>query len=98
MMPAPLEFVLALSTGFCLGILFFGGLWMTVLAIPKSRHPVVIAVASFWVRTAVVIAGLLLAMDSLWQRALACLMGFIFARILLSRWIPGNNPSGRGAI
>lgn len=97
-MPEPLEFVLAVLTGFCLGILFFGGLWMTVLAMPKSRHPVVIAVASFWVRTAVVIAGLLLAMDGRWQRALACLVGFILVRILLSRWIPGNYPAGKGAI
>ena len=97
-MPEPLEFALAVLAGFCLGILFFGGLWMTVRAIPRSRHPVALTVASFWVRTVMVIAGLLLAMDGLWQRALACLVGFILARILLSRWIPGNKPAGKGAI
>jgi F1F0 ATPase subunit 2 len=97
-MPGPLGFVLLLLAGFGLGMLFYGGLWMTVRTIPKSRHPIVLAVASFWGRTAVVIAGLLFAMDGLWQRALACLVGFILARILLSRWIPGNRPVGRGAI
>ncbi len=97
-MPGPVGFVLLVLAGFGLGMLFYGGLWMTVRAIPKSRHPIVLTVGSSWVRTGVVIAGLLLAMDGLWQRALACLVGFIVARIVLARWIPGNHTTGRSAI
>jgi F1F0 ATPase subunit 2 len=95
-MPGPIGFVLLVLAGFGLGMLFYGGLWMTVRAIPKSRHPIVLTVTSFWVRTGVVIAGLLLAMDSLWQRALACLVGFILARIVLWRWT--HYTPGRSAI
>jgi F1F0 ATPase subunit 2 len=84
--------------GLGLGVLFFGGLWLTVRALPKARHPVMLVVGSFWVRTAVVVTGLLLAMDGLWQRAVACLVGFIFARILLSRWIPRDHPDGRSVV
>jgi F1F0 ATPase subunit 2 len=97
-MPGPIAFLLLVLGGFGLGILFFGGLWFTVCALPKSRHPAVLVLASFWVRTAVVIAGLLFAMDGLWQRALACLLGFLLARIVLSRWIPRDNPAGRGVV
>ena len=97
-MPGAFGFVLLVLAGFGLGILFYGGLWMTVRAIPKSPHPIVLTVASFWVRTGVVIAGLLLAMDGLWQRALASLVGFFLARLVLSRWIPGNHTPGRSAI
>ena len=97
-MPGPIGFLLLVLAGFGLGMLFYGGLWMTVRAISKSRHPIVLTVASFWVRTGGVIAGLLFAMDGLWQRALACLVGFIFARIMLSRWIPRNHTPGRSAL
>lgn len=97
-MPGPIAFILLLLAGFALGILFFGGLWITVRALPKARHPALLVLASFWVRTAVVIAGLLLAMDGLWQRALACLAGFLIARVLLSRWIPPPNPAGRSVV
>ena len=97
-MPGPAGLILLFLAGLGLGLLFFGGLWITVRALPKARHPVVLAVGSFWVRTVLVIAGLLLAMDGLWQRAVACLVGFIFARILLSRWIPPDHAHGRSVV
>jgi len=94
-MPGPIGLALLLLAGFGLGLLFFGGLWLTVRALAKSRHPAVITLASFWGRTALVIAGLLLAMDGLWQRAVACMVGFIIARIVISRWIPKNHSAGK---
>jgi len=42
-----------------------------------------------------VIAGLLLIMDGLWQRALACMLGFILARVFIARWIPKNHSAGK---
>jgi len=98
-MPPPFTFILVLLGGFALGIVFYGGLWLTVRALPKSRHAVLLALASFWGRTALVVGGLLLAMDASWQRALVCLIGFAAARILLSRWVPRQDlPRPRGAV
>ena len=37
-MPTPLSFVLILLAGLGLGVVFYGGLWLTVRALPKSRH------------------------------------------------------------
>jgi F1F0 ATPase subunit 2 len=97
-MISPLAFALVFLGGFGLGLLFFGGLWATVRAIPTSRHPALLTLASFWGRTAVVIAGLLLVMDGLWQRALAGLVGFVCARVAISQWVPRNhkNPKPLG--
>jgi F1F0 ATPase subunit 2 len=98
-MPATIAFLLILLAGFALGIVFYGGLWLTVRALPKSRHALLIALASFWGRTGLVVAGLLLAMDASWQRALICLLGFAIARIVLARWVPPHNHfAGRGVI
>jgi F1F0 ATPase subunit 2 len=94
-MIGPLAFVLLLLAGFVLGLLFFGGLWVTVRAIPTSRHPAMLTLVSFWGRTGVVIAGLLLVMDGLWQRALAGLVGFVCARLVVARWIPSNGKKAK---
>jgi F1F0 ATPase subunit 2 len=97
-MPGPGLFALVLLAGFALGILFYGGLWLTVRALPKSRHSILLALASFWGRTGLVIGGMLLAMDTTWQRALICLAGFAMARVFLSHWMPVHNSGGHGAI
>lgn len=86
-MPAPLQLSLLLMAGFGLGTLFFGGLWLTVAALPRSRHPAVLAVASFWLRTAVVVAGFVLAFDRTWHSEIVCLCGFILARVVLARLV-----------
>lgn len=97
-MPAPLSFILILLAGFGLGILFYGGLWMTVRALPDSRHPTVLALGSFWGRTALVIAGFLFTTARRWQNAVVCLVGFVLARIVLGHWIPQHGTSGRGLV
>ena len=97
-MPGPLGFVLILLAGAALGVVFYGGLWLTVRALPTSRHAILLALASFWSRTLLVVGGLLLAMDTSWQRALICLLGFTVARIGMSRWAPARPATGRGAV
>ncbi len=96
-MPAPLTLALLVLAGFGLGIVFYGGLWLTLRGLGKSKHPVVLVLGSFWGRTAIVIAGLILAMDTRWERALVCMAGFVLARAALARWIPRGEP-GRGGV
>ena len=98
-MPGPLTSILILLAGFGIGVIFYGGLWLTVRALPNSRHALLLALASFWGRTGLAIGGLFLAMDGSWQRALVCLVGFAMARIVLARWVPPQNHfAGKGVV
>jgi len=87
----PISLSLILLAGFGLGLLFYGGLWITVRALPKSRHAVMVALGSFWCRTAAVIAGLIVLADGRWQNAIVCLAGFAAARVVLARWISASS-------
>lgn len=96
-MAGAISLSLILLAGFGLGVLFYGGLWITVRALPNSRHPAMLALGSFWGRGAVVIAGFILLMAGSWQKAIVCLAGFVLARIVLARWIPRGAP-GKGVV
>lgn len=97
-MPTPFTLVLLLLAGLGLGLLFYGGLWLTVRALPNSRHPTALFLASFWGRNVLAIAGLILAMDSRWERAAICMVGFVLSRVVLGRWIPRNGAAGKGLV
>lgn len=80
---------LCAGAGIVIGIFFYGGLWLTVRALITSRHPVLLSLASFWTRTVIALAGILLAAQGRWQGAVACLAGFALGRgavsLLLNR-------------
>jgi len=85
--------LLALVAGLGLGLIFFGGLWLTVRQLADIRHPWLLFAMSFILRLALVVAGMYLVMDDSWQRMLACLAGFIIVRqIMLSRLQPEQLP------
>jgi len=85
--PAQIAVLLA---GFGLGFLFFGGLWLTVRALPASRHPTLLVLASYWARTALVVVGFVFLIAGRWQNAVLALLGFVAARLALSHWIPSK--------
>jgi F1F0 ATPase subunit 2 len=88
--------VLALVTGLMLGILFFGGLWWTVLKGLASPRPALWFLGSLLVRTGIVLGGFYVTAGSDWKRWLACVAGFFLARILVTRLTRGLVvPSGR---
>ena len=89
----PVSVTLVLLSGLGLGILFYSGLWLTVRALPNARRPVALTLASFWGRTALVLAGFVVVTAHRWQNAVICLLGFVLARILLPRWLPGGKPA-----
>jgi F1F0 ATPase subunit 2 len=68
-----------------LGAVFFGGLWWTVRQGVGSKRPALLFFGSLLLRTAVVIAGFYFVGDGQWQRLLACLFGFVIARIIVTR-------------
>ena len=87
---------LSLAAGLGLGLVYFGGLWLTVRRVATTRRPVLLFAGSFVLRTVLVVAGMYLVMDGSWQRMLACLAGFIIMRqAVLSRLRPERLPKVR---
>ncbi len=74
-----------LLAGAALGIFFYAGLWVTVRALLTTRHPTLLTLGSFWIRTLVVLASFLFLMKGSWQYALICLAGFIMGRVGVSK-------------
>lgn len=88
----------ALVTGVVFGAVFFGGLWWTVRKGAVCRRPALLFVSSFLVRTSIVLAGLYLVAGGHWRRLLACLLGFVIARLIVtkltgSQVVPRTSPA-----
>lgn len=72
--------------GGLLGGFFFGGLWWTVRKSLSSTNPAAWLLGSGLLRMGVAVTGLYLVSGQHWQRLLACLLGFMSARMLVTRW------------
>ncbi len=84
-MDEPLTLVLAGVAGLLLGGFFFGGLWWTVRKGASSRRSALWFLGSFLLRTSLVLAGFYVVGGAHWQPLLACLLGFVMARPLVTR-------------
>jgi F1F0 ATPase subunit 2 len=80
-----LVLLLALVAGIFLGTVFFGGLWWTVRRGVVSTQPALWFVGSMFLRTAIVVPGFYYVMRGDWRRLVACLAGFLLARISVVR-------------
>jgi len=79
--------VLALVAGVMLGAFFFGGLWWTVRKGVTSEMPALWFLGSLLLRTGVLLAGFYLVSQGHWSRLVACLLGFLVARVLVVKWL-----------
>lgn len=84
-MNEPLILMFALGTGILLGAFFFGGLWWTVQQGLTSRRPALWFIGSTLLRTFVVLLGFYFISGENWQRLLAALLGFVVARLIVTR-------------
>jgi len=93
------KLALALAAGAAVGLVYFGGLWMTVRRLSDARRPHVWALVSFAARTVVAVATIgLMAWLGGWQALAACMAGFIAMRLVTARmWGPGRAKPGDGA-
>ena len=71
--------------GLVLGAIFFGGLCWTVQKGVTSKHPALWFLGSTVVRMSIVLAGFYFVGRGDWQRLVACLVGFIIARLIVLR-------------
>lgn len=76
---------LALLMGLVLGTMFFGGLWWTVRKCVSSKRPMLWLLSSLLLRTSITLIGFYVVADGHWQRILLCLLGFIMARLIVTR-------------
>jgi F1F0 ATPase subunit 2 len=84
-----MRWLLALIIGICCGLVFFGGLWWTVRKGVSSSAPALLFLASFLVRMGIALTGFYLAAYSHWAGVLICLVGFLGARVFVTRLSQG---------
>ncbi|MEO6054707.1 MAG: ATP synthase subunit I [Chthoniobacterales bacterium] len=80
-MNEPLMLVLSGLEGGVLGAIFFGGLWWTVRKGVSSSNPALWFFGSMLLRMGIVVAGFYYVSGGQWTRLVACLLGFIIARL-----------------
>lgn len=80
-----LTLVLAWLAGGGLGAIFFGGLWWTIRRGMLSAQPALWFFGSLLLRMSITVAGFYLVSNGHWQRLLLCLLGFIMARMIVTR-------------
>ena len=80
-----LALALALLGGALLGTFFFGGLWWTVQKGVVSDRPALWFLGSLLLRTGLILAGFYFVAQGHWSRLVACLVGFLVARIIVVR-------------
>jgi F1F0 ATPase subunit 2 len=93
------KLALVLTGGVVLGMVFFGGLWLTVQKGLRSQRPALWFFTSFLLRTSIAIAGLYALSNGRWQRLLVCLLGCLLARLIVT-WLTRSEKPGslvRGA-
>jgi F1F0 ATPase subunit 2 len=71
--------------GGVLGTIFFGGLWWTVRRGVSSQQPALWFLGSLLARMSVALAGFYFVSDGHWERLVACLLGFLTARLAVTR-------------
>ena len=75
----------ALVTGVLLSAMFFGGLWWTVRKGVSSQRPALWFFGSLLLRMSTALAGFYFVSGGHWERLLVCLLGFVTARLIVTR-------------
>jgi len=88
---------LAWVAGVVLGAIYFGGLWWTVRRGVSSQQPGLWFLGSLAARMSVALAGFYFASGGHWERMLLCLIGFVSASLLVTRWTRPRREDGSHA-
>ena len=75
----------SLVAGVLFGLMFFGGLWWTVRKSVSHERPALWFLGSLLLRTSIILAGFHWVSTGHWERLLACLLGFVIARFIVTR-------------
>jgi F1F0 ATPase subunit 2 len=75
---------IAFTAGLFLGLFYFGTLWLTVQRLSRVRRPGILTLGGFFIRTGLTLLGFFVVISSHWERALACMLGFLLMRKLMA--------------
>ena len=75
----------SLAAGLILGIIYFRGLWQTVVRLPDFRRPAWSMAWSFVARVGIVMTGFFFIMQGHLERLAVAMAGFLLARQILVR-------------
>lgn len=73
--------------GALLGLMYFGGLWLTLRRLTEVKHQTVWVLGSLAIRNVLAVVGFFPVVRQGWQYALICLAGFILVRFIWVRRI-----------
>ncbi len=80
-----LPLALVALAGMLLGAMYFGGLWWTVKKGLPSPRPAQWFIVSLLLRLGFTLLGFYFVAGDDWKKLLACLLGFIIARVIVIR-------------
>jgi F1F0 ATPase subunit 2 len=75
-----LHLFIAFAAGLVLGLFYFGTLWFTVQNLARAKRPGLITIGGFFIRTGLTLLGFFVVMSGHWERAAACMAGFLVMR------------------
>lgn len=81
-------YLIALAGGAACALFYFGGLWLTLRHILDARHPAVLVLLSFWVRTAIVAAAIFVLAGGRLDQLALCVVAMLVTRAVLLRLLP----------
>jgi F1F0 ATPase subunit 2 len=82
-----MPYLFALLSGLLAGAVFFGSLWWTVRKGLSAKHPALLFSGSLLLRSAIVLAGFYHAAGPDYKKLLLCLLGFVAARAIVTRFV-----------
>lgn len=71
--------------GGLLGLVYFGGLWLTVQRLATGKRQAILMAGSFIIRNAFVAIGFYPMIKQGWEYGLICLAGLLLVRFILIR-------------
>jgi F1F0 ATPase subunit 2 len=79
-----LVLALAIISGIVLGVFYFGGLWLTLQHLSRSRQPAFLVLSSLLVRSAVCLFCFYLVASNSWEGLVSSLAGFTLAKQVMT--------------
>lgn len=80
-------YAIAAVAGVLLGIIYFGGLWLTVQRMSQTDRPILLLVSSFIIRLGLVLVGFYLVSNGRLQFLAISLVSFLLTRFYFIRKI-----------
>jgi len=78
-----MKMILAFFVGVIVGIMFFGGLYLTVKKLTTIKHPALFMMLSLLVRLVILAGGVYLIMDGEIRNLLSAMAGILLVRLVM---------------